>query len=117
MFFCSEIQCCLRSNKENVTNLNHAQYWVRTPLSLLYVLQLLFTTKGANMVNVQAQCMAAVAEGSTNPVTLKLSKLGATGKRTNNIERDFGNWVKKFVSQQRSILQCFFSKTHDGCNT
>lgn len=64
------------------------------------------------MVNVQAQCMAAVAEGSTNPVTLKLSKLGATGKHTNNIERDFGNWVKKFVSQQHSILQCFFFQKH-----
>ena len=64
------------------------------------------------MVNVQAQCMAAVAEGSTNPVTLRLSKLGATGKHANNIERDFGNWIKKFVFQQHSILQrlsCYWS--------
>ena len=58
------------------------------------------------MVNVQAQCVAAVAEGSTNPVTLRLSKLGASEKHTNNIERDFGNWVKKFAFKQRSILQC-----------
>ena len=58
------------------------------------------------MVNVQAQRMAAVAEGSTNPVTLRLSKLGAAGKHTNNIERDFGIWVKKFAFKQHSILQC-----------
>lgn len=57
------------------------------------------------MVNVQAQCLAAVAEGSTHPVTLRLSKMGATGKHTNNIERDFGRWIKKFAFQLHSILR------------
>ena len=76
-------------------------------------------TEGSTYASVQAQCQAAVLEGSTHPVTLKISQFAK------NTSFKIRKWAAKFVIHLNSVLvktdffyisvpACFFTLCYAG---
>lgn len=57
-----------------------------------------WSTKGSTYASVQAQCQAAVREGSNHPVTLKISRCAK------NTSRGITRWASKFVIHLNLVL-------------
>jgi hypothetical protein len=64
----------------------------------LCLLQFCCSTKGSTYASVQAQCQAAVREGSNHPVTLKISQCAK------NTSRGITRWASKFVIHLNLVL-------------